>query len=649
VLKSLRKPVPEGDLNALVKVKSVLHDCSESADANVALVQSVSATMHYLHDNGVHGIQMKQLDAMKDLHLQVVDQCPTTTRELVPETKSQAATNKELMKKYNEDTERVEREWRKQSFWDYETGVAASREAIEAAKKELVVHQAALKEKKRVCMLFEFPDAVDAAAEKVRLMEESIGNMTELWDLAEESSEFVADAKELLWSEVHAEGLEDDTKKFIKRTKQLHKDVRWCRAFTGLDKTIKSFLITMPLIQALHHDSMRPRHWQMLKDVTGKAFTPPPEDPNMILQGILDLKLHEHAADVEEIADQAIKEEKIEIGLKKLIEFWEAVNWFSENYKQTDVPLVKMMDDDFEALENDQMIVQGMLASRFIAQFEADVNKWHKELGMVSDILVIFADIQRMWAYLEPLFIGSEEVRKELPETAAEFTIIDGIVKSMLYEAAKTKNVCKACNKPGLLDVCEKQLAGLNKCKKSLNDFLDGRRRQFPRFYFMSEADLLDVLSNGSQPHKIICHTSKMFLAVKTLELDIGPEDTSRRPKVKKWISGIGSEFVMFNAVPVPKYNVPKGMPPLEGKAEVYLKTVVESMKSTLFLLFEGCLDSYEKLERSAWVMGGRWRPDVSRDDDPRRFERRVRAHGGDRAAQGAQWRRCGGTQELQR
>ena len=162
-----------------------------------------------------------------------------------------------------------------------------------------------------------------------------------------------------------------------------------------------------------------------------------------------------------------------------------------------------------------------------------------------------------------------------------------------------------SCTKEGLLDVCEKQMDGLNKCKKSLNDFLDGRRRQFPRFYFMSEADLLDVLSNGSQPHKIICHTSKMFLAVKTLELDIGPEDTSRRPEVKKWISGIGSEFVMFNAVPVPKYNVPKGMPPLEGKAEIYLETVVEAMKSTLFLLFEGCLDSYEKLERSAWVMEG--------------------------------------------
>merc|ERR1711871_1694169 len=122
-------------------------------------------------------------------------------------------------------------------------------------------------------------------------------------------------------------------------------------------------------------------------------------------------------------------------------------------------------------------------------------------------------------------------------------------------------------------------------------------------------ADLLDVLSNGSQPHKILVHTNKIFLCCKTLELDIGPEDTSRRPKVTKWISNVGQEDVIMDAVPVPKYDVPKGLCPLEGKAEIYLKTVVEAMKSTLFLLFEGCLESYDKLERSAWVMEGGDRP----------------------------------------
>lgn len=44
---------------------------------------------------------------------------------------------------------------------------------------------------------------------------------------------------------------------------------------------------------------------------------------------------------------------------------------------------------------------------------------------------------------------------------------------------------------------------------------MDGRRRQFPRYYFVSEADLLDILSNGSDPNKILVHTPKVRAGVR--------------------------------------------------------------------------------------------------------------------------------------
>lgn len=55
--------------------------------------------------------------------------------------------------------------------------------------------------------------------------------------------------------------------------------------------------------------------------------------------------------------------------------------------------------------------------------------------------------------------------------------------------------------------------------EKALNDFLDGKRRTFPRFYFVSTLDLLDILSNGNTPAKIMRHTSKVFLATDKLDL----------------------------------------------------------------------------------------------------------------------------------
>jgi hypothetical protein len=36
----------------------------------------------------------------------------------------------------------------------------------------------------------------------------------------------------------------------------------------------------------------------------------------------------------------------------------------------------------------------------------------------------------------------------------------------------------------------------------------------FPQFYFMSSADLLDVLSNGNNPARVVHHFPKFFNAI---------------------------------------------------------------------------------------------------------------------------------------
>lgn len=46
---------------------------------------------------------------------------------------------------------------------------------------------------------------------------------------------------------------------------------------------------------------------------------------------------------------------------------------------------------------------------------------------------------------------------------------------------------------------------------QALADYMESKRRAFPRFYFVSAADLLDILSNGSSPHRIMQHMSKCF------------------------------------------------------------------------------------------------------------------------------------------
>ncbi len=330
----------------------------------------------------------------------------------------------------------------------------------------------------------------------------------------------------------------------------------------------------------------------------------PEHNAELTLGELVALNLLQFAGDIEEMCDQATKEEKMEGQLVGLEARWETIAWQMDSYKDTNVPLLKMAEEDFEALENDQLIVQGLNNSRYKAQFEAQVAAWQLALGTVNEVYVLFQNIQRTWSYLEPLFIGSDEVKRELPEDAFRFAGIDLDVRQILHEAWGMKNVKASCTMDGLPAYLEQILQRLELCQKSLADFLDGRRRQFPRYYFVSEADLLDILSNGSVPHKVLVHTSKIYLCTKTLVLvdaeaaasasldDGGVVGPPRRPVATKFVSDVGVEEVALEP-PVP----------LEGKVEVYMQNVLNGMKLTLFKSLTRSLHRYQELPRVDWLM----------------------------------------------
>lgn len=69
-----------------------------------------------------------------------------------------------------------------------------------------------------------------------------------------------------------------------------------------------------------------------------------------------------------------LQELKIETTVKQLGDRWTGIEWLMEPYMDTDVPLLKMAEEDFESLEADQLTVQGMLASRFVRQFIDEVT-----------------------------------------------------------------------------------------------------------------------------------------------------------------------------------------------------------------------------------------------------------------------------------
>lgn len=109
----------------------------------------------------------------------------------------------------------------------------------------------------------------------------------------------------------------------------------------------------------------------------------------------------------------------------------------------------------------------------------------------------------------------------------------------------------------------------------------------FPRFFFVAPADLLDILSNGNSPAKIMKHMPKIIVAIKTLIL----KEEGVRPFGEAWVSDIGKEEVKFTRELK-----------LLGKVEVYLQDVIDCMRNSLKDISLKALKTYTEMSKDKWI-----------------------------------------------
>ena len=73
--------------------------------------------------------------------------------------------------------------------------------------------------------------------------------------------------------------------------------------------------------------------------------------------------------------------------------------------------------------------------------------------------------------------------------------------------AGDTRNVLAVCYTSDLLrGLLPTLLEQLEMCQKSLTAYLETKRAEFPRFYFVSDPTLLEILSLGSDPPSVVPH-----------------------------------------------------------------------------------------------------------------------------------------------
>ncbi|CAG9313552.1 unnamed protein product [Blepharisma stoltei] len=572
------------DVKQLLKVKKHIEDVEERGDEVILKMDELDEALQMFEKNDhPKDSESKKLKKLTENWVGLQKKAKEVKKDIAPMVATEADKCKQQIKNFEEELKVYFNNVKKKDFQKYETGVYNALKSLTEEESKLGNDQNALDELEHLAIYFGFPEAVTGCLKQLEQNQFDVKTMRQLWNHIEKVLAMYDKYLGSTWSEIQSSEWEEDNKKLMGNLREMKADKK-SSAFQGINATMKTWATFLPLVTQLKEDCMMDRHWSLLKKVLSHEFT---INEHFTLQRLYDMHLHKYSEQVEEIVDQARNEAKMEKTLQKIKETWDVVTFERQQHKNTDVQLLRVSEENFEVLEEHMVSVQNMFASRYLAYFEELVVYWQRALSNISDNTQLLAEVQRSWSFLENLFIHSAEVKKELPQESEKFIDIDKEVKEIMKQGDSLDIVKNFCMLEGIGKRLEKVQEELAMCERALNEFLDRKREAFPRFYFVSTMDLLDILSNGNNPKRIMRHMSKVFLAIQELILEEGGE----RPFATDIISCVGTEQVKF-------YRKQE----LKGKVESYLSDLIDCMRQTLREIVEKSIVEFGRKPREQWL-----------------------------------------------
>ncbi|KZC03876.1 Dynein heavy chain 1, axonemal [Dufourea novaeangliae] len=361
------------------------------------------------------------------------------------------------------------------------------------------------------------------------------------------------------------------------RTFQEHPKVQ--AIATSIRDQIDEFKPYIGLIQALRNPGMKDRHFELLSAQTGIQMV---LTPSITFKTLLVLGIEQFEELVKTVADTAAKEYATERTLNKMMEEWESIVMEILPYKNTGTYIIKVPEETMMLLENHIISVQQLSFSPLKTVFEDEINEWEYKLKITEEVLNLWLEVQRRWMYLEPIFT-SEDISTQLPAETRKYNAMERNWRRIMKNAHEHPYIIRTCPDINLLESLQECQSLLEVVHKGLSNYLEVKRRAFPRFYFLSDEELLEILAQAKNVHAVQPHLRKCFENIQQVRFE---EDL----EITRMYSAEGEE-VIFRPSMYPERTV-----------EYWLSDLERVMRNTIREIIREALSVVETTPRKEWV-----------------------------------------------
>jgi dynein heavy chain 2 len=296
---------------------------------------------------------------------------------------------------------------------------------------------------------------------------------------------------------------------------------KWSDSLKGLDiDVVVRYLLmeidrlrhNVPYLKFVKGDAFTQEHWSTLFRLL--QFPKGVNRSQLTLQHFLDASdlVVKKMDEIKDLQARATAELTIQEALDELIKWGSEAAFTVVEHKDSNgkpITLIKEWKEVQTQVGDHQSVLQAMRDSPYFSRFAAQAEDWDRKLSTLAFGLNDLNAVQRKWLYLEPIF-----GRGALPHEQGRFKKVDDEFRNIASEVRSDQRVVALAEISGLTEKLPALIDQLDRCQKALSDFLEEKRSRFPRFYFIGDDDLLEILGQSQNPTVIQSHLKKLFQAI---------------------------------------------------------------------------------------------------------------------------------------